>query len=356
MKIFTPTEYANSIYAIDMQLLKEKGIKLILLDIDNTLVSPRQTMPTDSVISWIKTVKSDGFIVVLFSNNSKRRINLFNEKLNLHTVHRALKPLAYHFIKTARKFCVSCNEMCLIGDQVFTDIWGANNAGVMSVLVMPISPDEGASVKLKRLFEKRVIKHNKVETYCLIGNPLAHSKSPILHEQVYSYYNINARYLLFPIEQHKLGQIISKFRKIDVKGFNVTVPFKQAIMPFLDEISDIAQTIGSVNTVVEHDGKWIGYNTDADGFIMMLKSNETAVAGSRVKILGAGGSTPAIVYAVLQEGAKSVFVYNRTISKAQQIAQKFKNVVAMPIDKFDPQDCDILINTTSVGLAPNVYS
>jgi len=354
LKRFIPTEYANGIHDIDVKGLKDKGIKLIMLDIDNTLAPSSKKAPSASTVNWIANAKKMGLEVVLFSNNSKKRVNFFNKQLNLYTIHRALKPLAYNFIKIAKRFDVGIDEICMIGDQIFTDVWGANNAGVMSILVLPLSADEGIDIRFKRFFENRVIKKNKPETYCLIGNPVAHSKSPILHEQVYKFYGIKAKYMLCHAEKENLRQILLQFKKTGVKGFNITVPFKHDIMPYLHEISADAKKIGSVNTVSINDGNWTGYNTDVTGFAMQLKSNNTVIKGSRVKIIGAGGSTAAIVYAVLSEGAASVTVYNRTMDKARQLALKFDGVVAAALDEFNAKDCDILINTTSVGLYPQI--
>ena len=124
----------------------------------------------------------------------------------------------------------------------------------------------------------------------------------------------------------------------------------------MDWISEDAKKIGSVNTVKIINKKCYGYNTDGDGFIMQLKSDGTTVKDSRIKIVGAGGSTMSIVYALVKEGAKNIIIYNRTIEKAKQIAENYSNVAALPLDEFSAMDCEILINTTSVGLFPDVDS
>lgn len=353
MKWFVPTEYVNSIYDIDIQSLKSNGVKVLILDIDNTLVPTSKKAPTASVSKWIETAQSFGMQVVLASNNSKNRVSAFNESLKLFAVHRASKPLKYGFNKIAKELNVTKGEMCMIGDQVFTDIWGANNAGVMSILVMPISTDEGFGVRLKRYIEKQVVKKHKMDTYCLIGNPVGHSKSPFLHNIVYGFYDIKARYLLCLVERENLGQTITQFKNTGVKGFNITVPFKQDIMQYIDEVSNDAKSIGSVNTVKIQGGKCYGYNTDGDGFIMQLKSDGIELSGIKVKIVGSGGSTPSIVYALNKQNVQSIIIYNRTLEKAQVIADRYDNVSAKPLSEFDAGDCDVLINTTSVGLHPD---
>ena len=354
MKWFTTTYYASGISDIDVNNLKAQGIKVIMLDIDNTLVPTSKKTPTPSVVDWIENAKSAGMHVVLFSNNSEKRVSLFNKNLKLYSVHRAFKPLGFRINKIAREYKVRKSEICMIGDQVFTDVWGANRAGVMSVLVMPLSRDEGLGVRLKRHLENIAIKKYRANTYCLIGNPVAHSKSPRLHEMVYESFGIKARYMLCRAEKENLGRVLSRFKYSGVQGFNVTVPFKQDIIPYLDKVDEEARVIGSVNTVVSENGKWVGYNTDGKGFIRQLKANNTVIKGSRVKIIGAGGTTAAIAYALSAEGAKSIEIYNRTFSKAEALANRIKNVIPKNLADFTAADCDILINATSVGMSPDV--
>lgn len=356
MKLLTPTDYVGSIYDIDLNNLKKIGIKVVVLDIDNTLVPTSTKSPTEQVSSWIKNAQSKGFEVVLASNNSQNRVQTFNKDLNLFAIHRAAKPLKYGFKKIREKYGVSNREICMVGDQLFTDILGANLSGIMSILVMPLTKDEGAGIKFKRLIENIAVRKYKKETYCLIGNPVLHSKSAVLHNTVYNFYNMPARYLLCHTEKENLKQTVEKFINTGVKGFNITVPFKTDIIPHLDWISEDAKKIGSVNTVKIINKKCNGYNTDGDGFIMQLKSDGTTVKDSRIKIVGAGGSTMSIVYALVKEGAKNIIIYNRTIEKAKQIAENYSNVAALPLDEFSAMDCEILINTTSVGLFPDVDS
>ncbi len=351
-KLFAPTKYVNSIFDIDMNRLKSEGIKVLAIDIDNTLVPTSQPSPTNAVLSWVEKVKNLGFEIILVSNNSKKRVDSFNKVLGLRSFHRAYKPFIFSFRRIARIHNVKKDEICMIGDQLFTDILGANFAGIKSILVMPLSTDEGAGIKLKRLIEGLVIKNSNIDIYCLIGNPVSHSKSPLLHSIVYDFYGVNALYMLCLAEKNNLAHIVSQFKRRGVKGFNITVPFKQDIIRYLDVITESANKIGSVNTVKIENKKCIGYNTDGDGFVMQLKSNETVIENKRVKIIGSGGSTPAIVYALVRNGAGLITIYNRTLEKAKTIAEKYENVTARALEEFSPADCDILINTTSVGLSP----
>jgi len=353
MKRFIPKLYVNCIQDINIKMLKAQGIRVFILDIDNTLVPTSTKEPTKSVIDWIETVKSEDIKVCLVSNNSKKRVTGFNKNLSLYAIHRAFKPLKRGFQRVAKKYGVSEKEVCVVGDQIFTDIWGANRAKMMSILVLPLSTDEGLGIRLKRYIENVIINKTKIQSFELIGNPVKHSMSPILHNAVYNYYDINAEYLLNCVEDIEIGQVIEKFKQTGVKGFNITVPHKQNIIPFIDEVSDSAKQIGAVNTVKIIDGKLYGYNTDGDGFLMQLKGDGVKVKNCEVKIVGAGGSTMSIVYALVSSGCKGIKLYNRTVENAQKISNKFSNVIALPIDEFDASNCDILINTTSVGLSPN---
>lgn len=353
MRRFMPNIYVNCIEDIDIKMLKAQGIRVFILDIDNTLVPTSTKEPTQSVIDWIEKVKNEGIKVCLVSNNSKKRVIGFNEKLNLFVIYRAFKPLKRKFQIVANRYGVSAKEVCVVGDQIFTDIWGANRAKMMSVLVLPVSTIEGAGIKLKRYIENIIIRKIKMQTFALIGNPVKHSLSPILHNAVYDYYKINAQYLLNCVEEAQIEQVVEKFKQTGVKGFNITVPHKQNIMPFLNEVSESAKQIGAVNTVKIVNDKLYGYNTDGDGFLRQLKGDKVNVKNSTIKIVGAGGSTMSIVYALVSTGCKDITLYNRTVENAQKIASKFSNVTALSIDEFNATGCDILINTTSVGLSPN---
>ena len=353
MGVFSPTEYVGSIHDINFDMLKSRGIKVVALDIDNTLAPTGTKAPASTVTEFVKRVKANGFTPVLVSNNSKERVDGFNESLRLFARHRAMKPLKGAFKRICEEYNVSYNEICLVGDQIFTDIMCANYAGMMSILVIPLSTDEGAGVRMKRYLERAMLRRSRGEIYCLIGNPVSHSKSAVLHTAVYDYHGINARYLLCLAHDGELGQMVEKFKNEGVKGFNITVPFKLDIMPFLDFISDDAQQIGAVNTVKIENGKCYGYNTDGAGFVMSVKANGTELDGKDIKIIGAGGSTKAIVHALAAEGVRSIKIYNRTVEKAVEIADSCAAASAFSLNDFNAGDCDVLVNTTSVGLSPN---
>jgi len=347
MGILTPTLFAETVFDIDFSMLIKKGIKVLIFDIDNTLAATSVKKPSKEIVEWLAAVKAKGFKVCFVSNNSKRRVHDFSDGLDVFYLHRALKPFTVSFLRVAKKYNAKNEEVCVIGDQIFTDIWGANWAKMMSVLIAPLSDDEGFGIKLKRFLEKVILK----QKFMVIGNPVRHSVSPILHSEIYRFYNINAKYGKERVEKEDIRRLIEKYKKVGIRGFNITVPHKQNIMPYLDEISEDAKKIGAVNTVKIVNDKLFGYNTDGAGFVAQLSCK---VENARIKIIGAGGSAMSLVNALAAKNPQEIIIYNRTIANAQGIAQKYDKVFARNISEFSPQDCDILINTTSVGLSPNV--
>ena len=169
-----------------------------------------------------------------------------------------------------------------------------------------------------------------MEQFGLIGNPLVHSVSPAIHNLL----GIN-NYKLFPLEENELPSFVEK----DIKGFNVTIPYKEKIIPYLKEIKGAAKEIGAVNTVVRTKSGLIGYNTDADGMIYALKRAEISLKNKNVLILGTGGTSKTAAYVAEISGAKSITKVGRT-SKIN-----YNNVYSLTAT-------EIIINTTPVGMYP----
>ena len=189
----------------------------------------------------------------------------------------------------------------------------------------------------------------------IIGKPLSHSLSPILHNFWYKKYKIYADYSLIEIEINEIERVIKKIRSKELQGINVTVPYKQAVIPFLDLILDDAKETLSVNTIrLNEEGKVVGDNTDVygleQGFINKLKSQN--LEQNKVLILGAGGVTPSVIYALSKKGVKQIFISNRTIEKAIEIKKKFSfiEIVEWKNIEAKAESMDILINATSLGL------
>ena len=187
-----------------------------------------------------------------------------------------------------------------------------------------------------------------MKKYFVIGNPINHSLSPELHNFWIKKNNINAIYEKIKLEENELGDFINKLRNEEIHGINVTVPFKNKVIKYLDKLSLEVETTDSVNTIYREGNDIIGHNTDVAGFELGLRHTKISVLHKAVLILGAGGVVPSIIYSLLSMGCKKIFLSNRTIEKAVIIKKKFNDVEILKWGEIP--DFDIIINATSVGL------
>src|SRR4051794_279641 len=189
----------------------------------------------------------------------------------------------------------------------------------------------------------------------LLGWPVAHSRSPVMHNHWLAHYGIAGRYVLFPVSPEKLEAAVRGIAALGLRGCNVTTPHKQAVFPLLDRVDELARTIGAVNTVVvEKDGTLTGFNNDGNGFIQSLRDVDAKWQpdSGPILVLGAGGAARAVVASLAARGAKEIRVANRTIDKAQQIADAVGPVVkVVPWDQREQALADVamLANATSLG-------
>ncbi|MFC4320856.1 shikimate dehydrogenase [Litchfieldia salsa] len=196
--------------------------------------------------------------------------------------------------------------------------------------------------------------------YGVIGSPIAHSMSPEMHNDLFQYYKLNARYHAFHVEQENLKDAIKGFKAIGISGFNVTIPHKVAILELLDEVEEVAANIGAVNTVVNDKGKLVGYNTDGQGFITSIKTKvKKELADCRVLLIGAGGAARAIFISLASVGVSNIDIVNRTAKKAEEIITScnyttVSSFYTLSEAKYDLEKYDIIINTTSIGMHPNI--
>lgn len=154
---YYPDFYFDSIRHIDIDMLKTKGIKGVLLDIDNTLVPMHSKDADKNAISWVAALQSNGFKVCILSNASEKRVTRFNKDMAVTAIHRAYKPAGKAFLKAAEKLGLEPENVAVVGDQIFTDIYGGNKANMLTILVKPIDKKEILYVRLKRHIEKRVL-------------------------------------------------------------------------------------------------------------------------------------------------------------------------------------------------------
>ena len=191
----------------------------------------------------------------------------------------------------------------------------------------------------------------------LLGWPVAHSRSPVIHNHWLAHYGIAGRYVLFPVPPEKLEAAVRGIATLGLRGCNVTTPHKQAIFPLLDRVDDLARRIGAVNTVVvEKDGSLTGFNNDGNGFIQSLKDADPQWRPDTgpIAVLGAGGAARAVVASLAAQGAKEIRLANRTLDKAKDIADAVGAVVhVVPWEaREDALDgIAMLANATSLGMA-----
>lgn len=197
--------------------------------------------------------------------------------------------------------------------------------------------------------------------YGVIGDPIRHSKSPIMMNRAFRETGINGVYTAFHIKDGSLRDFIAGVRAMGIRGVNVTIPHKLRVMELLDEIDEGARVIGAVNTIVNDNGRLIGYNTDGIGYVRSLKEEAVPdLSGKRIMVIGAGGAARGIVYALLGESPAGISIVNRTVERAEELASSFAGG-AVRLDAASNErleelcgDADIVINTTSVGMFPNV--
>ena len=200
----------------------------------------------------------------------------------------------------------------------------------------------------------------KTRLCCLIGNPVGHSLSPMIHNTLAEELGINLCYTAFKVEKDRLHEAVAGADAFDILGMNVTVPHKCEIIKELSDIDPLAARIGAVNTLVRVDGGYKGYNTDAIGLYRELEEENIIIKDKEVIILGAGGASNAITYICADKGAAKIYLLNRTFDKAKKLADDVNShfgdvVVPLAISDYRliPEGKYPVIQTTSCGLYPN---
>ncbi|MBD3881205.1 shikimate dehydrogenase [Phormidium tenue FACHB-886] len=192
----------------------------------------------------------------------------------------------------------------------------------------------------------------------VIGHPIEHSLSPVMHNAAIAALGINAVYLPLPVSPADLPAAIAGFRAIGLRGFNVTIPHKQAIMPLLSEMTDLAQAVGAVNTVYPTEQGWGGTNTDVEGFIAPLKALRNWQQSIAV-VLGGGGAARAVLAGCQHLGCSHIRVVGRNPEKLQQFHQLSTATTIVSVHPWEtlPElliDADLLVNTTPIGMFPDL--
>ena len=187
-----------------------------------------------------------------------------------------------------------------------------------------------------------------MKKFLVIGNPIEHSLSPKLHNYWIKNNGIDAIYEKTKLDEDELKNIVLQIKKKKIYGVNITVPFKKAIIPFLDELTTEANSTQSVNTLFLKDNKVIGHNTDIIGFETSIKKFKFNILNKEVFILGAGGVVPSIIFALNKMKVSKIIISNRTREKAENLKKLFKNIEI--IDWGEVPNFDMIINATSIGL------
>ncbi|WP_347549515.1 shikimate dehydrogenase [Pseudalkalibacillus hwajinpoensis] len=197
--------------------------------------------------------------------------------------------------------------------------------------------------------------------YGLIGHPIGHSMSPIMHNREFMELGLSHHYHAFELSPEQLEDGVEAMKMLDIQGFNVTIPHKVAIMPLLDEVEQEALDIGAVNTVYKRDGKYVGTNTDGRGYLMSLLSmtGEESLKEKNVLVIGAGGAARAVSVSISHSGVRSLTIANRTLEKAEELSNvcaRYSETYAITLKEAEESlgNYDIVINTTSIGMSPHL--
>ncbi len=209
------------------------------------------------------------------------------------------------------------------------------------------------------------MKLNEPNIVGVIGHPIKHSLSPFMHNTAFELAGLNYIYLSFDVVQAQLANALKGIVALDIKGFNVTLPFKETIIELLDEISEEASVVGAVNTIVNDTGRLFGYNTDTNGVWETLMPYKEKINDNVVSILGSGGAARSVIYILIRKfNPKKIVIINRTLQRAESLADYFTS--KMNFSEFEtlelvPPDISgtlaessLIINTTSLGLFPKI--
>ena len=191
----------------------------------------------------------------------------------------------------------------------------------------------------------------------IFGYPIKHTLSPIIHDMISDEFSLGERYIPFEIDEN-LGEYVKSAYENGIKGLNITVPFKERVIPYLCEVDDDAKKIGAVNTLVRTDKGYKGYNTDMEGLYRSIKETGTEIKDKEVIMLGAGGAARAVAFMCKKYGAKKIYIINRSIDKAAALSDDMndketsKRFIPVSVDEYNTVSNGkyIIIQCTSVGL------
>ena len=211
---------------------------------------------------------------------------------------------------------------------------------------------------------KEVIISGKTRICGLIGDPVEHSMSPVMHNAAFRELGLDYVYLPFRVKKEEVGGAIEGMRALNLRGLNVTIPHKVAVLRLLDKLDPLAAKIGAVNTIVNEDGRLTGYNTDAGGFLQALLAKGVEPGGKSVAVIGAGGAARAITFILADKKARLV-ILNRAeeLDWAKELAGRIRQTFGQEVEALELnrgnltevlKKADVVVNATSVGMSPNI--
>lgn len=202
--------------------------------------------------------------------------------------------------------------------------------------------------------------NGKTQVLGVIGNPIEHTISPIIHNTLAKLLQMNLVYVPFKVEQNGLDKAIEGAKTLGIVGLNVTVPHKEKVIATLYDINPLAKQIGAVNTLKLTEKGYVGYNTDADGLFRSLTKHAIRLRGSDIVIIGAGGAARAVAMLCASEKANKITIMNRTLVKAKELAHQVRQHYQTQVEVIGLQETegidtfDVAIQTTPIGMFPNI--
>ncbi len=201
--------------------------------------------------------------------------------------------------------------------------------------------------------------NGKTTVIAVFGDPVSHSLSPAMHNAAFAALDWNCVYIPCHVKPEQITHAVQAIKSLNFKGVNITIPHKQSVLPFLDEVSEDSKMSGSINTIIHRDNRLIGTSTDGTGFLRSLKEDGNFdITDKNILIFGAGGSARALVYSLIGAGIKSLTIINRNFAKAVDLEERIWNDTGFTatvhelnrLNELDWNSYDLLINTTSIGL------
>lgn len=267
-------------------------------------------------------------------NNTKDLLKFYQEALSIENENKILLGMGSFGFNTR-----------ILADKIGSYLTFSSKEGVAA------APGHVSPTLLNSIYRFREIEKDW-KIVGIIGNPVMHTKSPGIHNNGYKKLGLN--YVYIPFETDDLTLFLELAKLLDIKGFSVTVPFKNDIIPLMDNITNGVKEIGACNTVTKISDSWVGENTDSLGFINPLLGKFGSLKGHHVTVIGAGGAAKSALFELKKEGAK-VLLLNRTISKAEELSKQF-NTKFGKLDissiKLINEHSDVIVQTTNVGMHP----